>query len=222
MNILAALLSWLLLYKYIALFIIVYSGSVLLPLPVNAALLAVGAFSGEHYFNFWISLVVAVVANCAGDLTAYAVTRRWGETVTHALRLNKLRFFGYLGEELRTDAAITIFLTRQAGYLSNISNFLAGLVRVPFLTFLFFDFIEIVQRRPRDQRTRDCDRSEQRDWRERACAPDLDLDIFDNGRNLRRRKFQRDHAARRFRSRAHPSLLLKRIYFHDDAVDVEG
>ncbi len=141
MNILSALLTWLLLYKYAALFAIVYAGSVLLPLPVNAALLAVGAFSGEHYFSFWGSLAVAVTANCAGDLTAYLVTRHWGEKVTHALRLDRFRFFGYLGEELRTDAAITIFLTRQAGYLSNISNFLAGLVEVPFLTFFFFDLV---------------------------------------------------------------------------------
>lgn len=141
MNTLAALLSWLLLYKYAALFLIVYSGSVLLPLPVNAALLAVGAFSGEHYFNFWISLAIAVSANSAGDLTAYGITRRWGERAIRLLRLNKLKFFGYLADELRGDAAITIFLTRQAGYLSNIANFLAGAVQVPFLTFFTFDLI---------------------------------------------------------------------------------
>lgn len=141
MDILAALLSWLLLYKYAALFAIVYSSAVLLPLPANATLLAVGAFSSQGYFNFWISLVVAVTANTLGDLTGYAVTRHWGETVTHALRLHKFRFFNRLAEEFRTDAAITVFITRFASSLSTISNFLAGLVKVPFGTFLFYDIV---------------------------------------------------------------------------------
>ena len=82
MDILAALLSWLLLYKYIALFAIVYSAALLLPLPVNATLLAVGAFSSQGYFNFWLSLAIAVTANTLGDLTGYAITRHWGEAVT--------------------------------------------------------------------------------------------------------------------------------------------
>ena len=141
MDILAALLSWLLLYKYIALFAIVYTGALLLPLPVNATLLAVGAFSDQHYFNFWISLAIAVIANTLGDLSGYAITRRWGIAVTHALRLNKLRFFNQLAEEFRTDAAITVFITRFASSLSTISNFLAGLMEVPFKTFLIYDFL---------------------------------------------------------------------------------
>lgn len=141
MDILAALLSWLLLYKYIALFAIVYTGAILLPLPVNATLLAIGAFSSQGYFNFWISVAVAVIANCCGDLSGYAITRRWGETVTHALRLDKFRFFNQLAEEFRTDAPVTVFMTRFASSLSTISNFLAGLVEVPFKTFLFYDFL---------------------------------------------------------------------------------
>jgi membrane protein DedA with SNARE-associated domain len=139
MDILAALLSWLLLYKYAALFAIVYSAALLLPLPANATLLAVGAFSSQGYFNFWLSLGVAVGANTLGDLTGYAVTRHWGETVTHALRLHKFSFFNQLAEEFRTDAAITVFTTRFASSLSTISNFLAGLAKVPFGTFLFYD-----------------------------------------------------------------------------------
>jgi membrane-associated protein len=141
MDILAALLSWLLLYKYLALFAIVYVGALLLPLPVNATLLAVGAFSSQGYFNFWLSLAIAVIANTLGDLSGYAVTRHWGVAVTHALRLHKFRFFNQLAEEFRTDAAITVFLTRFASSLSTISNFLAGLVSVPFKIFLVYDFL---------------------------------------------------------------------------------
>lgn len=141
MNLLAPILSFLLLYKYYALAAVVYSAAVILPLPANATLLAVGAFSSQGYFNFWISLSVAVIANTLGDLTGYGITRKYGEKVTRLLRLHRFKFFNHLREELRTDAAVTVFTTRFASSLSVVANFLAGLVEVPFGTFLFYDFL---------------------------------------------------------------------------------
>lgn len=141
MDVLSLLLSYLLLYKYAALAVVVYVASALLPLPSNAMLLAVGAFSSQGYFNFWISLAVAVTANTLGDLTGYGITRRYGATVIHALKLDKIHFFDQLQTELRTDAAVTVFITRFAGWLSTATNFLAGLVGVPFATFLFYDIL---------------------------------------------------------------------------------
>jgi membrane protein DedA with SNARE-associated domain len=141
MNILNSLLSFLLLYKYYALFAVVYSSALLLPLPANATLLAVGAFSSQGYFNFWVSLVVAVVANTLGDLTGYSITRIYGERFIRLLRLHKFKFYVQLQDEFRTDAAITVFLTRFASSLSTVANFLAGLVKVPIKIFLFYDFL---------------------------------------------------------------------------------
>lgn len=139
MNILNSLLSYVLLYKYAAIAIVVYSSAVILPLPSNAMLLAVGAFASQGYLNFWLALAVAVTANTLGDLTDYGITRRWGERVTRVLHLPKFKFYNQLQEELRTDAAITVFTTRFAGSLSPVANFLAGLVGVPFKTFLIND-----------------------------------------------------------------------------------
>lgn len=139
MNILDFILSSLLLYKYIALAVVVYAAAVLLPLPSNAMLLAVGAFASQGYFNVWLALAVAVIANTAGDLTDYLIARKFGERVTRALRLHKLKFYNDLQEELRVDAAVTVFTTRFAGSLSPIANFLAGLVAVPFPTFFWCD-----------------------------------------------------------------------------------
>lgn len=53
MNILSSLPSYVLLYKYVAIALVVYSGAVILPLPANAMLLAVGAFASQGYFSFW-------------------------------------------------------------------------------------------------------------------------------------------------------------------------
>jgi membrane-associated protein len=141
MDILSWLLSYILLYKYVALFIAEYAGAIILPIPVNAALLAIGAFSSQGYFNFWLSLIVAVTGNTLGDITDYALARKYDKKVIRWFRLDKVRFFTHLREELRTDAAITVFTTRFAGSLSSITNFLAGLAVVPFKTFFFYDLL---------------------------------------------------------------------------------
>ncbi len=141
MNILNELLSYVLLYRYWTIAVVVYSAAVILPLPGNAMLLAVGAFASQGYFNFWGVLATAVVANVAGDLTDYGITRYWGDGIVRLLRLHKLKFYNQLREELRTDAAITVFMTRFAGSLSPIAAFLAGLVGVPFNIFLINDFL---------------------------------------------------------------------------------
>ncbi|HVM76756.1 MAG TPA: DedA family protein [Candidatus Paceibacterota bacterium] len=138
---LSPLLSFVLLYKYVSIALIVYTSAVILPLPTNAMLLAVGAFASHGYFNYWIVLPLAVIANCLGDLTDYGITRLWGTRVIRVLRLNKIKFFNQLAEELRTDAAVTVFTTRFAGNLSPIAALLAGLVEVPLGTFLFYDFL---------------------------------------------------------------------------------
>lgn len=141
MNILNSLLSYVLLYRYVTIALVVYFYAIILPLPSNAMLLAVGAFASQGYFSFWLSLAVAVTANTLGDLTDYGITRRWGEYVTRFLRLHKFKFYNQLQEELRSDAAVTVFTTRFAGSLSPIANFLAGLVGVPFGVFLINDFL---------------------------------------------------------------------------------
>src|SRR5262249_21568251 len=92
MNILNPILSYVLLYKYATIALVVYFAAVILPLPSNAMLLAVGAFASQGYFNFWAALATAVIANTLGDLTDYAITRRWGERVTRILHLHQFKF----------------------------------------------------------------------------------------------------------------------------------
>ena len=141
MNILNSLLSFVLLYKYIAIAVVTFLGAVIVPLPVNATLLAAGAFAGQGYINFWAAFLVAVASTTLGDISDYGITRKYGERVIHALRLHKFKFYNQLQDELRADAAITVFTSRFAGSLSPITNFLAGLVKVPFKIFFTNDLL---------------------------------------------------------------------------------
>jgi membrane protein DedA with SNARE-associated domain len=138
---LGSILPYVLIYKYAAIFIISFSGAIILPLPVNLMLLAIGAFSSQGYFNIWFSLTAAMTGNVLGDVTDYFVARKYGEAIIRKFKMREKLFFRQLEEELRSDAVSTVFTSRFAGSLSSITNFLAGFVGVPFFKFLIPDIL---------------------------------------------------------------------------------
>lgn len=135
------LLSYLELYRYVALAAVVYIGAVGAPLPINIMLLALGAFASHGYFSFWLSLAITATFNTLGDLTGYGIARKYENAITRILRVRKARFFVNLEKELRSDAAITVLVTRFAGSLSSVANFLSGFAKVPLRTFIVNDVI---------------------------------------------------------------------------------
>ena len=82
------------------------------------------------------------------------------------------------------------------------------------------DVILIVQRDVLHDDAADADRLELADRRERAGAPDLDLDIPEHGGGALGREFVRDRPARRPRDEAEPLLPVDAVDLVDDAVDV--
>ena len=139
-SLLTPILSYVLLYKYVAIFFVVYTGAVLSVARERDAPCR-RSLRHQGFIGFWTSLVVAVVANCLGDLTDYGIARKFGEPFIRRFKIDKVLYFIRLKEELITDARVTVFITRFAGSLSSITNFLAGFVEVPFMTFLWFDFL---------------------------------------------------------------------------------
>ena len=139
-SILSLLLSYLLLYKYATLFVVAFSAAIILPLPVSALLLAVGAFATHGYFNLPLSIATAVSGNVLGDLTDYYLAKIYGTRVIKKFGADKSRFFNRLEGYIRTDAGLTVFLTRFAGSLDPVASLLSGVAGVRLRTFLFFDF----------------------------------------------------------------------------------
>ncbi|MCL4399936.1 DedA family protein [Patescibacteria group bacterium] len=139
--VLTFLLSYILLYKYIALFLIVFSAAIILPLPVTELMFAVGAFVNQGYFNFAATLIISQVANVLGDLVGYFITHKYGYGVIHKFKLDRSRFFERMKEELNIHVRSTIFITRFAGGLGPAANFLSGAVRVPLKLFFIYDFL---------------------------------------------------------------------------------
>ena len=138
---LASLLSFLLLYKYFALFLCVFSVAIVVPLPINALLLATGAFASFGYFNLAASIAVAVFANVLGDVIDYAVARHYGPLVFEKFKVNKHYYFERLTHGVREHARLTIFITRFVGPLDLLVNLFAGSIKIPAGTFILYDFL---------------------------------------------------------------------------------
>src|SRR6185369_11643502 len=73
-------LSYLLLYKYATIFVVVASSAFIVPLPTSALLLAAGAFASQGYLSFATCVAVAAIANTIGDTMGYTLTRIFGYT----------------------------------------------------------------------------------------------------------------------------------------------
>jgi membrane-associated protein len=138
---LSSLLSYLLLYKYAALFLIVFSAAIIIPWPENTLLLATGAFASQGYFSLTLSFFVALVANVLGDLVGYSLTRKWGYKVIKEHHIRKYRYVERLNQYVKDHAGMTILLTRFVGTIGPLVNFLAGLINVSIRKFLMFDVI---------------------------------------------------------------------------------
>ena len=82
------------------------------------------------------------------------------------------------------------------------------------------DLVLVVQGRVRDHHAADGDRLEPRDRRQRAGAPDLDVDGLEDGARLLGRELARDRPARGARDEAEPLLQVEPVDLVDDAVDV--
>ena len=138
---LTSLLSFVLLYKYAAIFVIVFLSGLILPLPSNTLLLAAGAFASQGYMNAAIVFAVALVSNVLGDSLGWALTRFWGTRVITSERLKRYssltRVEGFVHEHLR----LTIVATRFLGIPGVIVNFLCGLSGVPYRRFVLYDAI---------------------------------------------------------------------------------
>jgi len=136
----APFLSFLLLYKYWALFVLTYVAGLVMPLPMNTIILATGAFAAQGYFSLAISLPVAVFANMLGDLSGYILARKYGKRALDMLRIKQASYIERFERHVRTRLGITVFVTRFVGTLGTLVNLLSGFVGVPIAKFVMYDF----------------------------------------------------------------------------------
>ena len=140
----STLLSYILIYKYVGLFVVTLLASFALPLPSATTLVAMSIFAATGYVNFFWTIVIALVGNVLGDLLSYFLARIYGKKVFELLGLKKLLTHPYLLESekyLKKHTGATIFFTRFITTAGPIVNILAGLSKMDFRKYFLFEFV---------------------------------------------------------------------------------
>ncbi len=137
---LALFLSYLLLYKYLILFTIAFSASVILPLPAAAVLMAAGAFASQGYLDFNFVILAALLGNLLGDSLSYFLSFRFGRDFLMSIGLKKIlasKQFTFIERRFLAHDLATVFFSRWlVPALGTTVNLLSGLYKVPLKHFL--------------------------------------------------------------------------------------
>ncbi len=142
---LQAFLSFLLLYKYSALFLITFFASFAFPLPSSAALLAAGAFAAQGYLDPFYVVLVGFIGCILGDTVGFFVTVKWGTWLFDRIGLKKVlqsKRFQALERYFLKHSFSAIFYSRF--FITNLGvpvNILAGLSKISYKKFLFVGYV---------------------------------------------------------------------------------
>ncbi len=139
-----SLLTLLLLYKYVGLFLIAFVAAFAVPIPASTTLAAAGAFASQGYLSLGGVLLVAFLGNIAGDAAGFLIARFYGEKALHAIGLGRvLRSLPYrkVKKYIIEFPQSLIYFTRFLTQFGPAVNILSGLSQVPYRTFFIFDFL---------------------------------------------------------------------------------
>lgn len=146
---LQTILSYLLVYKYLVLFLVTFFAALALPIPSAATLMASAAFAAQGYFDLSLVIITASLGNILGDNLCYWLARTFGPSV-----LRKLGFKKYLDSpvllsferHINRRPGIIILLSRVEVIATISVNLLAGLGKMPYRKYLLYDCIgEVLQ-----------------------------------------------------------------------------
>lgn len=135
------LLTYLLLYKYAALFLITFIAAFLIPIPASTTLAASGAFAAQGFLSLPAVLLVAYLGNVLGDFTGYFLARRYGEGVLEKAGFRWItRSKGYINfkDYILDFPRSLIYFSRFLTQIGPAVNILSGLSEVPTKVFIVF------------------------------------------------------------------------------------
>ncbi len=139
-----ALLTFILLYRYIAIFIICLLGALALPIPSGTSILMSFFFAAQGYMDPMFVALSSILGLVCGDVIGYYVSRQYGEHV-----LKKIGFEAFFRSDKMTrlesriahHAFLTVGCSRFVTTLSPFVNIVAGISKMPFRSFLLADIV---------------------------------------------------------------------------------
>lgn len=136
-------------WSYVVLFLIIFAetGLVVTPfLPGDSLLFAVGALAGGGFLNIWIAYVSLLAAAIVGDTANYWIGHHVGPKVfsRENSRIFKKAYLEKTREFYEKHGGKTIILARFLPILRTFAPFVAGVGKMHYETFLFYNVIGAV------------------------------------------------------------------------------
>ena len=135
------IISFILLYKYFALFLITFFASITNITPSSSSLIASGSFVAMGKLDYTQVFVFALLGTVLGDITAYILSYRYGEKVLITIGFKKIlksKNFSKAEELFKKNASLAVFISRF--FLTSfgpIINIVAGLSKTNYKKFVF-------------------------------------------------------------------------------------
>ncbi len=140
-----ALIPYILLYKYWALFVITFLAASSLPIPAGTLLVASAAFASQGYFNIAILLSIVVIANLIGDSLLYWLARLYGKKYLSRIlfvnRIFKSNNFNLIEKNIIKRPGLIIFISRFEVISTLSINLICGISKISYKKFLKFEIL---------------------------------------------------------------------------------
>lgn len=130
-------------YGYWAVFAGIAIESMGIPIPGETITIVGGFLAGSGELNFWIVLLVAIAGAVTGDNVGYWIGRIGGWKlllkIAHFFRLDEMEL-NKAKTKFTDNAAKAVFFGRFITLLRIFAGPIAGIVEMPYLKFLFYNF----------------------------------------------------------------------------------
>ncbi len=130
--------------SYVGIFGISIIANVLVPVPEEVVILAMGYVAGTGAINFWITLGVVIVGSLLSDMGMFWLSRHDNKWVKGFYTKIFSRVFPVDHEFLVQHSSKVIFLARFLVQLRFLGPFIAGQVRVPWKKFIAYDLAALL------------------------------------------------------------------------------
>lgn len=138
-------LTYLLVWKYAVLVVVASFASFGIPLPATALFMAAGAFAAQGFFEMTSIFAYGFAACVIGDVSAYAVSKRYGKKVFYYVGLGRIlrsAKFAALEDVFAKHSGSAIFTSRfLATGLGPAVNLLSGFSKISFKKFILLDLV---------------------------------------------------------------------------------
>ncbi len=139
------ILSFLLLYKYFALFLITFFASLLNITPASPSLIASGSLVATSHLNYWQVFLFGFLGSVIGDITAYLISYFYSREILIKIGFRKIlesKSFSKIEDLFKKNSGKTIFVSRF--FLTSfgpVVNLIAGLSKTNYKKFIFYDIL---------------------------------------------------------------------------------